>query len=80
LPFAARSVDVVTRAQVVVLLIECVHVSRCGVVLIDLGRGTLAAVVIGWLTRLISRNRLTRYDGSLSARPHITARKLHRLL
>ncbi len=77
LPFADRSVDVLTCAQTIhhlppaligALLIEFARVSRIGFVVLDLERSRLAAITIHALTLMLSRSRLSRHDGPLSAR------------
>lgn len=77
LPFANGAVDLVTCAQtlhhltpeaILCLLCEFARVSRIGFVLLDLERSQMAAWAIRLLTVALSRNRLTRHDGPLSAR------------
>jgi len=47
---------------------ECRRAARACVVLVDLSRSRLALAAAWLLTRLTSRNRLTRSDGVLSVR------------
>ncbi|MCL5995663.1 MAG: class I SAM-dependent methyltransferase [Chloroflexi bacterium] len=77
LPCADECFDVVTVAQTlhhlappeaVRLLGECARVARRGVVVVDLARGYLGLAGAWLLTRLTSRNPLTRADGVQSVR------------
>lgn len=75
LPFADRSVDVVTCIHVLhhlsdenveQLFAEMARVARLRWVCLDLQRSKLARLGAWILVRLTSRNRLTRHDGPLS--------------
>ncbi|BCX05641.1 MAG: hypothetical protein KatS3mg053_3579 [Candidatus Roseilinea sp.] len=75
LPFADRSVDVVTCIHLLhhldpphamALLSELGRVARLRVVCLDLARSAHTLIGAWLLTRLTSRNRLTRADGVLS--------------
>lgn len=75
LPFGNRRFDYVlcskmahhfTDEQVVRMIKEFSRVARRGYVIIDLRRSRIAYFLIHLLTRLFSRNRLSRYDGPLS--------------
>jgi ubiquinone/menaquinone biosynthesis C-methylase UbiE len=82
LPFADNSFGMVTCAHTlhhhdpapaIALLRECARVARCRVVVIDLVR-SYATLASAWLlTRLTSRNRMTRADGVQSVRRAYTA-------
>ncbi|GIV84386.1 MAG: hypothetical protein KatS3mg052_1393 [Candidatus Roseilinea sp.] len=82
LPLADASVDVVTCIHVlhhlnppeaIALLRELRRVARRQVVCLDLSRNVSALVGAWLLTRLTSRNRLTRADGVRSVRRAYTA-------
>ena len=82
LPFADASFDVVTCANTLhhlnesdamLLLRECARVARQRVVVLDLARHPLTTTGAWLLTRLTSRNHLTRADGVQSARRAYTA-------
>ncbi len=49
-------------------LAEMRRVARRGVIVVDLRRGAMAFWLVWLLTRLTSRNRITRHDGPLSVR------------
>jgi len=75
LPLATGSVDIAVcttmahhlePAAVQCLLTEMARVSRRGFIVLDLERSRIAHIALSLLTRLISRNRLTRHDGPLS--------------
>ncbi len=61
------------------LLREMARVSRLGVVVNDLDRGRLGWLGAVVLTRLFTRNRLTRHDGPLSVRRAYTPAELMRI-
>jgi 2-polyprenyl-3-methyl-5-hydroxy-6-metoxy-1,4-benzoquinol methylase len=52
--------------RLICLLAEMQRVSRIGFIVMDLERSAIAYTVLWSLTRLISRNPLTRHDGPLS--------------
>jgi ubiquinone/menaquinone biosynthesis C-methylase UbiE len=88
LPFSDGSIDVVTSAHTLhhldpddarSLLSECARVARRRVVVVDLARGRTAVAGAWLLTRLTSRNRLTRADGLLSARRAYTPNEVELL-
>lgn len=75
LPFADKSFDYVlcsktvhhfTDAKVVEMMKGVLRVARQGYVIIDLRRSWIAYFLIYILSRLLTRNRLTRGDGPLS--------------
>jgi SAM-dependent methyltransferase len=75
LPLATRSIDVAVCTvmahhlepeRLVSFIAEMQRVSRIGFVLMDLERSRLAWIALWLLTRLTSRNLLTRHDGPLS--------------
>ncbi len=77
LPFFDAAFDVVTCSQTLhhlepakasALLRECARVARRGVVVVDLNRSFITLIGAWMLTRLTSRNRMTRADGVQSAR------------
>lgn len=85
LPFAKRSFDYVlcsktvhhfTDEQVVQLIKEVSRVARRGYVIVDLRRSWIAYILIFLLTRLFSRNRITRSDGPLSVLKSFTPEEL----
>ncbi len=88
LPFADAGADVIVGLHVlhhfdpplaVNLLRECRRVARACAVFVDLSRGVRALVAAWLLTRLTSRNRLTRGDGVLSVRRAYTVAEAARL-
>ena len=85
LPHADRSIDITVcsnflhhldGAEAVRALREMSRVSRLGVVAVDLRRGALAFAGVWLLTRLTTRNRLTRHDGPLSVQRAFTPAEL----
>ena len=77
LPFPDAGFDVVTCAQTLhhlepteasALLRECARVARHGVIVVDLTRSYVTLAGVWLLTRLTSRNPMTRADGVQSAR------------
>jgi 2-polyprenyl-3-methyl-5-hydroxy-6-metoxy-1,4-benzoquinol methylase len=75
LPFAKKSFDIVlcsktahhfSDEKVLRMIREFSRVARRGFVIVDLRRSWIAYILIFLLTRLFSRNRLTRSDGPLS--------------
>jgi len=75
LPFPEKSFDMVlcsktlhhfTEEEVRRLIRGVMRVARRGYILMDLRRSRIACVLIYILTRLFTRNRLTRHDGPLS--------------
>lgn len=75
LPFPDKSFDFVLCSKtahhladedVVRLLKEMLRVAKRGYIVMDLRRSWVAYALIVILTRLFTRNRLTRYDGPLS--------------
>ncbi|MDO8681937.1 MAG: methyltransferase domain-containing protein [Armatimonadota bacterium] len=76
LPFADDSFDVSLATLMmhhfapeaaVRLLQEMYRVSRNGIIIVDLTRSRLLQVILWVLTRVGSRNRITRHDGPVSA-------------
>ena len=74
-PFAKNSFDVVmnslslhhfTRDQAINILRIANFMSRCGFIINDLHRSRIAYFFIYTLTRLVTKNRLTRYDAPVS--------------
>jgi len=85
LPFADGSFDIVLCAKTlhhfgeedtVRLLREIVRVAAIGYIVMDLRRSWVAWALITILTRLFSRNRLTRHDGPMSVLRSYTAPEL----
>jgi SAM-dependent methyltransferase len=81
LPFAASSFDFVHASQllhhfseeeIVALLKDCSTIARRGVLVSDLVRHPLAYYGISALTRLFSRNEMTRTDAPLSVKRAFT--------
>jgi 2-polyprenyl-3-methyl-5-hydroxy-6-metoxy-1,4-benzoquinol methylase len=77
LPCRDRSVDFVVSStfmhhleqeQARLALAEMRRVARRGVIVVDLRRGAIAFWLVWLLTRITSRNRITRHDGPLSVR------------
>jgi ubiquinone/menaquinone biosynthesis C-methylase UbiE len=75
LPFADRSYHVVIcslvihhfePAEAAIVMAEMNRVSRCGVIISDLERATPAYFWIYLLSRLFTKNKITRHDGPLS--------------
>ncbi|QWV92517.1 methyltransferase domain-containing protein [Geomonas oryzisoli] len=75
LPFRDHSFDFVLCSKtlhhmkepdVVTALQEMLRVARRGFIVIDLRRSWIAYILIYLLTRIFTRNRMTRYDGPLS--------------
>jgi len=82
IPFPDCTFDVVTCAQTLhhlelaaasTLLRECARVARNGVIVVDLARSVATLAGVWLLTRLTTRNAMTRADGVLSARRAYTA-------
>jgi len=65
--------------QAVDVLRECRRAARACVILVDLSRSRLALAAAWLLTRLTSRNRLTRSDGVLSVRRAYTVAEAAKL-
>ena len=85
LPFAEKSFDYVlcsktvhhfTDGQVLQVIKEVSRVARRGYVIVDLRRSWIAYILIFLLTRLFSRNRLTRSDGPHSVLKSFTPEEL----
>lgn len=85
LPFADQQFDYVlcsktahhfTEEAVVRMIKEFSRVARRGYVIVDLRRNWIAYILIYLLTRLFSRNRLTRSDGPLSVLKSFTPGEL----
>ena len=85
LPFAKKSFDYVlcsktvhhfTDEQVLQMIKEVSRVARRGYVIVDLRRSWIAYILIFLLTRIFSRNRLTRSDGPLSVLKSFTPEEL----
>ncbi len=75
LPLASQSIDVAVCTvmahhlepeRLLSFIAEMQRVSRIGFILMDLERSRLAWIALWLLTRLTSRNPLTRHDGPLS--------------
>ncbi len=75
LPFPDKSFDFVLCSktthhfrdeQVVCLIREMLRVAKRGYLVMELRRSWIACALIWILTRIFTRNRLTRYDGPLS--------------
>jgi len=85
LPFADKSFDFVlcsktmhhfSNEDVVRLIQEMLRVAKRGFILMDLRRSWIAYRLIYLLTRIFTRNRLTRHDGPLSVLRAFTAGEL----
>jgi SAM-dependent methyltransferase len=85
LPFPDASFDLVicsktahhfSDPQVVQLISEMLRVSRRGYLLLDIRRSWIAYALIYLLTRIFTRNRLTRFDGPLSVLKAFTPQEL----
>lgn len=85
LPFANQRFDYVlcsktahhfTDEKVLQMIKEFSRVARRGYVIVDLRRSWVAYILIFLLTRLFSRNRLTRSDGPLSVLKSFTPGEL----
>jgi 2-polyprenyl-3-methyl-5-hydroxy-6-metoxy-1,4-benzoquinol methylase len=85
LPFANQRFDYVlcsktahhfTDEKVLQMIKEFSRVARRGYVIVDLRRSWIAYILIFLLTRLFSRNRLTRSDGPLSVLKSFTPGEL----
>jgi SAM-dependent methyltransferase len=88
LPFKDNSFDIVVCAKTlhhfgeedtVLLLKEIGRLAAFGYVVMDLRRSWVAWALIAVLTRLFTRNRLTRHDGPLSVLRSYTVRELDAL-
>ncbi len=89
LPFADRSIDVVTCSQVLhhfegdearTLLRECTRVARRAVVVGDLRRSWLAVAGIWSASFALGFHPVSRHDGALSVRRGFTRRELEALV
>jgi ubiquinone/menaquinone biosynthesis C-methylase UbiE len=89
LPYPDRSIDVahaslvlhhLEPAEAVAFLRELARVARRGLVINDLARGRRHVAGAWLLTRLMTRNRYTRWDGPLSVRRAYTAAEARHLL
>ncbi|MBU5637849.1 methyltransferase domain-containing protein [Geomonas sp. Red69] len=87
LPFRDQSFDLVLcsktlhhmkEPEVVAALQEMLRVARRGFIVMDLRRSWIAYVLIYLLTRIFTRNRMTRYDGPLSVLKAFTADELRK--
>jgi 2-polyprenyl-3-methyl-5-hydroxy-6-metoxy-1,4-benzoquinol methylase len=85
LPFAKKSFDYVlcsktvhhfTEEKVLRMIKGISRVARLGYIIVDLRRSWIAYILIFLLTRLFSRNRLTRSDGPLSVLKSFTPGEL----
>ena len=85
LPFPDRSFDYVVCSktlhhmkdpEAVSLIKEMLRVGRRGYIIIDLRRSWIAYGLIYALTRIFTRNRITRYDGPLSVLKSFTVAEL----
>ncbi|MBU5614677.1 methyltransferase domain-containing protein [Geomonas azotofigens] len=85
LPFPDHSFDVVLcsktlhhlkEPEAVRAMQEMLRVARRGFIVMDLRRSWIAYALIYLLTRIFTRNRMTRYDGPLSVLKAFTAGEL----
>ena len=85
LPYPDKSFDFVlcsksnhhmTDAENVSLIQEMLRVARQGYIIMDLRRSWIACCLIYLLTRIFTRNRLTRHDGPLSVLKAFTPEEL----
>lgn len=88
LPYPDRSFDYVisslffhhlNEAQGIVLLREMARVARRGLLVSDLLRSRVACLLTAITTRLLSGNRLTRYDGPISVLRGFRTEELRRM-
>lgn len=88
LPFAVKSFDYVlcsktmhhfSDERALQLIKEFSRVARRGYIIVDIRRSWIAFILIFLLTRLFSRNRLTRSDGPLSVLKSFTPGELSAL-
>ncbi len=88
LPFPDRSFDFVLCSktmhhmkdpEAIRLIQEVLRVARRGYIIMDLRRSWVAYALIYILTRIFTKNRMTRYDGPLSVLKSFTAGELARL-
>jgi len=89
LPFADKSFDVIicantlhhlNEAEAITLMQECARVATQRMVIVDLSRSRLTLLGAWLLTRLTSRNRMTRADGVQSARRAYTPTETQAML
>lgn len=85
LPFPDQSFDFVLcsktlhhmkEPEAVAALREMLRVARRGYIVMDLRRSWIAYLLIYLLTRIFTRNRMTRFDGPLSVLKSFTASEL----
>lgn len=85
LPYPDKSFDFVlcsktahhlSNDEAVRLVSEMLRVAKKGYLIMDLRRSWIAYTLICLLTRIFTRNRLTRYDGPLSVLKSFTAAEL----
>ncbi len=88
LPFRERSFDIVHCSMALhhfsdreagLLLSEIARVARRGYIVCDLRRSWVAYALIYLLTRMLTKNRLTRYDGPVSVLRSFTPSELSTL-
>ena len=88
LPFCGDSFDMVvnslslhhfTRENAVKILRAMLSLSRCGFIINDLHRSRVAYISIFLLTRLFTKNRLTRHDAPVSVMNAFTSEEMRAL-
>lgn len=88
LPFCSDSFDMVvnslslhhfTRKNAVKILRAMLSLSRCGFIINDLHRSRVAYISIFLLTRLFTKNRLTRHDAPVSVMNAFTLEEMRAL-
>ena len=88
LPFCSDSFDMVvnslslhhfTRKNAVKILHAMLSLSRCGFIVNDLKRSRVAYISIFLLTRLFTKNRLTRHDAPVSVMNAFTSEEMRAL-
>lgn len=88
LPFADNSFDFVLCSKTVhhmkepdavAMMKEILRVAKRGYIVMDLRRSWVAYVLIYLLTRIFTRNRITRYDGPLSVLKSFTGSEMETL-
>jgi ubiquinone/menaquinone biosynthesis C-methylase UbiE len=77
--FCAKTLHHFSEEDTVRLLKEMVRVAAVGYIIMDIRRSWVAWLLISMLTRLFSRNRLTRHDGPMTVFRSYTVAELDAL-